>query len=110
MNPNPTSQITTAKLSFPKGGGAIQGIGETFQKNEFTGTASLSIPVSVWRDRLDPFSSYQAGFEVRTHRLCRHILMFHRFEELAENPVLVHVTRFLFLNALPKIIKIQSID
>ncbi|NEP34914.1 sigma-70 family RNA polymerase sigma factor [Moorena sp. SIO3B2] len=39
------SKITTTQLSLPKGGGAIQGIGETFQANEFTGTAGLSIPI-----------------------------------------------------------------
>ncbi|MFJ1602627.1 SpvB/TcaC N-terminal domain-containing protein [Streptomyces sp. NPDC088253] len=32
-----------------------------------------------WALRDDPFSSYRAGFEVRTNRLCRRILMFHRF-------------------------------
>ncbi|MFK0731551.1 MAG: SpvB/TcaC N-terminal domain-containing protein, partial [Gloeotrichia echinulata HAB0833] len=39
------SQIAATQLSLPKGGGAIQGIGETFQSNEFTGTAALSIPI-----------------------------------------------------------------
>jgi RHS repeat-associated protein len=32
-----------------------------------------------WTCRLDPFSSYRAGFEVRTYRLCRRVLMFHHF-------------------------------
>jgi RHS repeat-associated protein len=32
-----------------------------------------------WHPRKDPFSSYRAGFEVRTQRLCRRILMFHHF-------------------------------
>ena len=41
------NQITATQLSLPKGGGAIQGIGETFQANEFTGTASLSIPIKT---------------------------------------------------------------
>src|SRR5262249_35461226 len=27
----------------------------------------------------DPFSSYRAGFEVRTYRLCQRVLMFHHF-------------------------------
>ena len=29
--------------------------------------------------RPDPFSSYRAGFEVRTYRLCQRVLMFHHF-------------------------------
>ena len=32
-----------------------------------------------WQPRPDPFSSYRSGFEVRTHRLCRRVLMFHHF-------------------------------
>ncbi|PKH01306.1 toxin [Psychromonas sp. MB-3u-54] len=37
--------IKVAQPSLPKGGGAISGIGETFQPDAFTGTASLSIPI-----------------------------------------------------------------
>ncbi len=32
-----------------------------------------------WTYRDDPFSSYRAGFEVRTTRLCQRVLMFHHF-------------------------------
>jgi RHS repeat-associated protein len=32
-----------------------------------------------WRCRHDPFSSYRAGFEIRTYRLCQRILVFHHF-------------------------------
>ena len=34
-----------------------------------------------WTCRPDPFSSYRAGFEVRTYRLCQRVLMFHHFPE-----------------------------
>ena len=34
---------------------------------------------SPWLYRDDPVSSYRAGFEVRTTRLCRRVLMFHQF-------------------------------
>ena len=34
-----------------------------------------------WACRHDPFSSYRAGFEVRTYRLCRRVLMFHHFPD-----------------------------
>ena len=51
--------------------------------------------VDKWQNRQDSFSTYHAGFEIRTHRLCRNILLFHRFEaELGENPILVHATHF----------------
>lgn len=35
----------------------------------------------VWLCRRDPFSTYRAGFEVRTCRLCRRVLVFHHFPE-----------------------------
>ncbi len=34
----------------------------------------------TWDYRNDPFSSYRAGFEVRTTRLCQRVLMFHHFD------------------------------
>jgi RHS repeat-associated protein len=40
------------------------------------------IPIETkkkWIVRKDPFSSYRAGFEVRTYRLCQRVLMFHHF-------------------------------
>ncbi|NEQ65988.1 MAG: sugar-binding protein, partial [Symploca sp. SIO2D2] len=58
------------------------------------GNASLYEPVGQWTGRQDPFSTYHAGFEIRTHRLCRNVLMFHRFAELDSAPVLVHATCF----------------
>ncbi|AKK00380.1 toxin [Pseudomonas chlororaphis] len=43
-----------------------------------------------WPTRSDPFSSFAYGFELRTERLCRQVLMFHRFpDELGAAPVLV---------------------
>lgn len=47
---------------------------------------------SLWSMRPDPFSNYRAGFEIRSFRLCRRILMFHRFDELGEAPTLVKST------------------
>src|SRR5438874_353100 len=44
--------------------------------------APKSAETETWRCRLDPFSDYRAGFEVRTYRLCRRILLFHYFVEL----------------------------
>ena len=34
-----------------------------------------------WTARQDPFSSYRSTFEVRTHRLCHRVLMFHHFPD-----------------------------
>ncbi|BDC46005.1 SpvB/TcaC N-terminal domain-containing protein [Paraburkholderia terrae] len=43
----------------------------------------------AWPVRPDAFSSYAAGFEVRQYRLCRRMLLFHDFPELAAGPVCV---------------------
>ncbi|MHC8328544.1 SpvB/TcaC N-terminal domain-containing protein [Pseudomonas sp. LB1P83] len=42
-----------------------------------------------WLIRNDPFSSYRQGFEVGTRRLCQQVLMFHNFQVLGPQPVLV---------------------
>lgn len=48
-----------------------------------------TVPKSnTWPCRLDPFSDYSPGFEIRTYRLCRNILLFHRFDTIAPHPVL----------------------
>ncbi|MBK8558021.1 MAG: hypothetical protein IPL65_20770 [Lewinellaceae bacterium] len=51
-----------------------------------------------WNYRADAFSSFRSGFEIRTNRLCKRILMFHNFGELGENPCLV---KSLNLNYTP---------
>src|SRR5205823_14800920 len=35
---------------------------------------------AAWSCRTDPFSSYRAGFETRSYRLCQRILTFHHFD------------------------------
>ena len=44
------------------------------------GIVPLPNDSGAWRFRPDPFSTYRAGFEVRTTRLCRRVLMFHHFD------------------------------
>lgn len=39
-------------------------------------------PRKTWAVRPDPFSSYRAGFEARTYRLCQRVLMFHHIPDL----------------------------
>ncbi len=51
---------------------------------------------AAWPARMDPFSSYRSGFEVRTYRLCRRILVFHRFAELGDDPCLVRATKLAY--------------
>lgn len=61
--------------------------------------ASKSPPNETnWAVRPDPFSTYRAGFEVRTYRRCHRVLMFHHFDELKAQtggePYLVRATEF----------------
>jgi RHS repeat-associated protein len=49
-----------------------------------------------WPLRADAFSTHRAGFEVRTRRLCRRVLMFHHFAELGTAPRLVRSTDFIY--------------
>jgi RHS repeat-associated protein len=54
-------------------------------------------PHAAWPVRQDPFSSYRAGFELRTYRLCRRVLMFHHFPtELGAADQLVRSTDFSY--------------
>lgn len=40
-------------------------------------------PDVQWPCRKDPFSTFQAGFEIRTWRKCRRVIIFHSFAELS---------------------------
>ncbi|WP_217646261.1 SpvB/TcaC N-terminal domain-containing protein [Halomonas korlensis] len=50
-----------------------------FDYGEHDANAPKPSETRPWPARSDPFSSYRAGFEVRTYRLCRRVLMFHHF-------------------------------
>ncbi|HSN98859.1 MAG TPA: SpvB/TcaC N-terminal domain-containing protein, partial [Candidatus Nanopelagicales bacterium] len=54
---------------------------------------------SAWPPRQDPFSTYRAGFEIRTYRLCRRVLMFHRMPELGAAPCLVRSTDLAYADS-----------
>jgi RHS repeat-associated protein len=52
-------------------------------------------PAREWPAREDAFSSFRSTFEIRTYRLCRRTLMFHRFpDELGVCRYLVRSTEF----------------
>ena len=45
--------------------------------------------INAWELRPDAFSEYKAGFEIRTTRLCKRILLFHYLDELPGGSALV---------------------
>jgi RHS repeat-associated protein len=65
--------------------------------NVFAQACTISPTGSKWPRRPDPFSTYRAGFEIRTYRLCQRVLMFHHFAaELGANDYLVRSTDFIY--------------
>lgn len=65
-----------------------------FDYGEYDAASPLAAwtPVRDWPCRPDPYSSYRSGFEIRTYRLCRNILLFHCFENELGAPFLVKAT------------------
>jgi RHS repeat-associated protein len=59
-------------------------------------------PSYPWQLRLDPFSTYRSGFEIRTYRRCQRVLMFHHFpgETGVERDCLVRSTDFKYSDAV----------
>ena len=52
---------------------------------------------AIVEERPDPFSDFRYGFELRTTRLCRQVLMFHHFpdeEKMTSGPILVRRALF----------------
>jgi RHS repeat-associated protein len=54
-----------------------------FDYGEHDANAPAPDDAEQWDFRQDPFSTYRAGFEVRTTRLCQRVLMFHHFPDLS---------------------------
>ncbi len=63
--------------------------GEYNLKNLDKGGSDPYTPIKKWDYRPDPFSSYRSGFEIRTSRLCKDILLFHHLEKELGDPYLV---------------------
>ncbi|WP_217639777.1 SpvB/TcaC N-terminal domain-containing protein [Arthrobacter sp. ok909] len=69
-----------------------------FDYGEHDAAAPTTTGHGVWHPRPDAFSSYRSGFEIRTARLCRRVLMFHHFpgEEDVGADCLVRSTDFSY--------------
>lgn len=75
-------------LLFDYGEGHYKTI-ETETNNRHKKVAVIEDTDGEWAIRPDPFSSFRAGFEVRTYRRCQRILMFHHFDKEWNEPYLV---------------------
>ena len=52
--------------------------------------------INSWNYRKDTFSMYRSGFEIRTTRLCKRVLLFHCFSELPGGTALVKSLNFVY--------------
>src|SRR5579885_1811381 len=78
-----------------------------FDYGEYDYTHPHNAP-GIWAARQDAFSTYKAGFEIRTYRLCRNILIFHHFEQGSELVRATHLSYaesplFSFLETIEQI-------
>ncbi len=72
----------------------------TFDYGEHPMDAPTPEEISPWAYRTDAFSSYRSGFEIRTNRLCKRVLMFHKFPALnAGNTTLINALDLGYLPA-----------
>jgi RHS repeat-associated protein len=60
-------------------------------------SANTQAETQAWTGRADSFSNYRAGFEIRTHRLCQRLLMFHNFGTDTGGEILVKSTELTHL-------------
>ena len=68
-----------------------------FDYGEHNPAAPTTKDAGSWTVRQDAFSSYRAGFEVRSYRLCQRVLMFHHFpNELGTEDYLVRSTELTY--------------
>jgi RHS repeat-associated protein len=68
-----------------------------FDYGEHDPDAPTTQKILTWCTRQDAFSTYRAGFEVRTYRLCQRVLMFHHFpDKLGTDDCLVRSTEFTY--------------
>jgi RHS repeat-associated protein len=61
------------------------------------GEYNLNAPyeeIRAWDFRKDAFSEYKSGFEIRTTRLCKRVLLYHFFNELPDSTALVRSLDF----------------
>lgn len=69
-----------------------------FDYGEYNANAPYT-KIKDWDFRTDPFSEYKAGFEIRTTRLCKRVLLFHNFTELPGGSAFVKSLNFAYTTA-----------
>lgn len=81
-------KIEYGKYLNEGGGFAFQVIFD-YGEYDTVNPANAYIPVRTWPYRSDAYSSFKSGFEIRTNRLCRQVLLFHCIANKLGGPFLV---------------------
>ncbi|HVX25223.1 MAG TPA: SpvB/TcaC N-terminal domain-containing protein, partial [Parafilimonas sp.] len=79
-NPYSRNKITAYNPPAPANAGYM--FETVFDFSDHDENIPTPTPDKDWQCRLEPFSDFHAGFEIRTYRLCKRILFFHYFKEL----------------------------
>ncbi|PVH76116.1 SpvB-domain-containing protein [Cadophora sp. DSE1049] len=85
-NRHGSTWITFSALQLPPATWKFSVVLDYGEHDQDLPTPAESTP---WACRTDPFSRYHAGFEIRTYRICKRVLMFHHFSELNSASLLV---------------------
>jgi hypothetical protein len=93
-NKTPNRNLQTWELQSSLSFGAADWMFEVvFDYGEHDVREPSTTQTTKWPCRLDPFSKYHAGFEVRTYRLCHRVLLFHHLlDKLHVDDYLVSAT------------------
>ena len=83
-NTNPYSRNELTAYNPPAPANAGYMFETVFDFGDHDENIPTPTPNKDWQRRLEPFSDFHAGFEIRTYRLCKRILFFHYFKELNE--------------------------
>ncbi|RKK82854.1 hypothetical protein BFJ68_g16267 [Fusarium oxysporum] len=94
-NRDPATWEAFSAFSLP-GDGATWKYSVVLDYGEHSAENPTSNDSGCWTCRCDPFSRYNSGFEIRTYRLCRRVLVFHHFEELGGTDYLVSSVDFAY--------------
>lgn len=92
-NRDQTTWSTTSAFNLPAHAWTFSVV---FDYGEHDINKPTSTETTYWSYRQDPFSTFRSGFEIRTYRLCRRILMFHHFAELSQTDYLVKSTNLTY--------------
>jgi len=96
LGPDLSSMKWLFEVVFDYGEGHYQPLSAPTDDPQFV-RSQPGAPADAWPVREDPVSTYRPGFEIRTYRLCRRVLMFHHFEaELGTPNYLVRSTDFTY--------------